>query len=167
MAQARVAHAGAYGLPPVLPRDARILVLGSFPGVASLTAGRYYAHPRNHFWPVMGAILGEPLPAMSYDDRLARLAARGIALWDTIVACDRKGSSDQAIRHALHAEVSRVQRASPDIVAVAFNGKTAARAAPRWREAGYATVALPSTSPAYTRPLAEKIEAWRALEAWL
>jgi hypoxanthine-DNA glycosylase len=167
MAQARVARAGAHGLPPVLPRDARILVLGSFPGVASLAAGRYYAHPRNHFWPVMGAILGEPLPAMSYDDRLARLAARGIALWDTIVSCDREGSSDQAIRNAMHAEVSRVQRASPDIVAVAFNGNTAARAAPRWREAGYATVALPSTSPAYTRPLDEKIEAWRALEAWL
>ena len=135
MAQARVARAGAHGLPPVLPRDARILVLGSFPGVASLAAGRYYAHPRNHFWPVMGAILGEPLPAMPYEDRLARLAARGIALWDTIVACDRKGSSDQAIRNAMHAEVSRVQRACPGVVAVAFNGNTAARAAPRWREA--------------------------------
>ena len=73
----------------------------------------------------------------------------------------------QAIRNAMHAEVSRVQRACPGVVAVAFNGNTAARAAPRWREAGYATVALPSTSPAYTRPLAEKIEAWRALEAWL
>lgn len=167
MAQARVARAGARGLPPVLPRDARILVLGSFPGVASLAAGRYYAHPRNHFWPVMGAILGEPLPAMSYDDRLARLAARGIALWDTIVACERKGSSDQAIRNAMHAEVSRVQRACPGVVVAAFNGNTAARAAPRWREAGYATVALPSTSPAYTRPLDEKVEAWRALEAWL
>ena len=167
MAQARVARAAERGLAPVLPADARVLVLGSFPGVASLAARQYYAHPRNHFWPVMGAILGEPLPAMRYEDRLARLAAHGIALWDTIVACERKGSSDQAIRHAMHAEVSRVQRASPGIVVVAFNGNTASRAAPRWREAGYATLALPSTSPAYTRPLAEKIAAWRALEAWL
>ena len=67
----------------------------------------------------------------------------------------------------MRVEVARVRRASPGIVAVAFNGNTAARAAPRWREAGYATLALPSTSPAYARPLAEKVAAWRALEAWL
>lgn len=163
MAEARVAR----GLPPVLPRRARVLVLGSFPGVASLAARQYYAHPRNHFWPVMGAILGEPLATLPYAGRLARLAARGVALWDTIVACEREGSGDQAIRNAVRAEVARVRRASPGIVAVAFNGNTAARAAPRWREAGYATLALPSTSPACTRPLAEKVAAWRALEAWL
>ena len=91
----------------------------------------------------------------------------GTAEVRSIVACERKGSSDQAIRHAMHTEVSRVQRASPGIVVVAFNGNTASRAAPRWREAGYATLALPSTSPAYTRPLGEKVAAWRALEAWL
>ena len=168
MAEARVARAaGRRGLPPVLPPEARVLVLGSFPGVASLAARQYYAHPRNHFWPVMGAVLGEPLCAMPYAERLARLAARGVALWDTIVACERRGSSDQAIRNAVRAEVSRVRRAAPGIVVVAFNGNTAARAAPRWHEAGYATLALPSTSPAYTRPLAEKIAAWRALGAWL
>ena len=157
----------ARGLAPVLPRDARILVLGSFPGVASLAARQYYAHPRNHFWPVMGALLDEPLPALPYATRLARLRARGIALWDTIVACEREGSSDQSIRHAERAEVSRVRRAAPRIEVVAFNGNTAARALPRWREAGYVTLALPSTSPAYTRPLAEKLAAWRALAAWL
>lgn len=157
----------ARGLPPVLPRDARVLVLGSFPGVASLAARQYYAHPRNHFWPVLGALLDEPLPALPYEDRLERIAARGIALWDTIVACEREGSLDQAIRRATRAEVSRVRRASPAIEVVAFNGSTAAKAAPRWRDAGYETIALPSTSPAYTRPLAEKLDAWRALERWL
>lgn len=157
----------ARGLPPVLPPEARILVLGSFPGVASLAARQYYAHPRNHFWPVLAALLDEPLPALPYAERLDRLARRGIALWDTIVACERRGSSDQAIRNATRAEVARVRRASPGIVVVAFNGNTAARASPRWREAGYATLALPSTSPAYTRPFAEKLAAWRALEPWI
>ncbi|CAG0970978.1 hypothetical protein BURK1_01221 [Burkholderiales bacterium] len=167
MAAGGVARAGSRGLAPVLPRDARVLVLGSFPGVASLAARQYYAHPRNHFWPVMGALVDEPLPAMAYADRLARLCAHGIALWDTIVACERDGSSDQSIRHAVRAEVARVRRASPRIEVVAFNGNTAARALPRWRDAGYATVALPSTSPAYTLPLAEKLAAWRALGEWI
>jgi hypoxanthine-DNA glycosylase len=154
-------------LPPVLPSEARILVLGSFPGVASLAARQYYAHPRNHFWPVLAALLDEPLAVLPYPERIERLALRGIALWDTIVACERRGSSDQAIRNATRAEVARVRRASPAIAVVAFNGNTAARASPRWREAGYATIALPSTSPAYTRPFAEKLAAWRALEPWI
>ena len=165
-------HAGrapaiACGLPPVLPADARVLVLGSFPGVASLAARQYYAHPRNHFWPVLAALLDEPLPDLPYAERLDRIARRGIALWDTIVACERRGSSDQAIRNATRATSARVRSASPGIAVVAFNGNTAARALPRWREAGYATLALPSTSPAYTRPFAEKLAAWRALDRWL
>ena len=157
----------ARGLDPVLPRKARILVLGSFPGVASLAAGQYYAHPRNHFWPVMAALLDEPLPSLPYAERLDRIARRGVALWDTIVACERAGSLDAAIRNATRAEVARVRRAAPGVAVVAFNGGTAARAMPRWRDAGYETLALPSTSPAYTLPYAGKLAAWRSLEHWL
>ena len=156
-----------HGLPPVLAPDARVLILGSFPGEASLSARAYYAHPRNHFWPILGALVGAPLADLPYAERLARVQAHRIGLWDTIVACERRGSLDGAIRNAERAEVARVHRAAPALVAVAFNGRTAARAAPRWRDAGYQTVVLPSTSPAYTRPFAEKLEAWRALLAWL
>ena len=61
------------GLPPAVSPDTRLLVLGSFPGVASLQAGQYYGHPRNHFWPLMAALLDEDLPALPYAQRLARL----------------------------------------------------------------------------------------------
>lgn len=155
------------GLPPVIARDTRVLILGSFPGVASLAAAQYYAHPRNHFWPVLGAVLGEPLPALAYRTRLARIRARGVGVWDTIVACERRGSLDADIRNALRGEIGRVTRVARGLRAVCFNGATAARAEPAWRDAGFATLRLPSTSPAYTRPLAEKIDAWRALAAWL
>lgn len=151
----------------MLPADARLLILGSFPGRASLGARQYYAHPRNHFWPIVGALVGEPLATFPYELRLERLAAHRIALWDTIVACARPGSLDASIRDATRAESARVRRAAPAIEAVAFNGVTAARAAPRWAEAGYATIALPSTSPAYTRPFDEKLAAWRALSRWI
>jgi len=151
------------GLPPVLAADTRVLILGSFPGEASLAANEYYAHPRNHFWPLLAAIVGEPLAAMPYTERLARLRAHRIGVWDTIVACERAGSLDTAIRAATRAGTSRVRAAAPLVTLVCFNGKTAARAEAAWRNAGYATIALPSTSPAYTRSFAEKLAAWRTI----
>ena len=117
----------------------------------------------NLFTPLIAAIVGEPLPGMPYERRLACLKAHGIGVWDAIVACERPGSLDAAIRAATRAETARVHRAAPKVAIVCFNGRTAARAAPVWREAGYATLVLPSTSPAYTRPFAEKLAAWRAL----
>jgi double-stranded uracil-DNA glycosylase len=155
------------GLPPLLDHATRVLVLGSFPGEASLAARQYYAHPRNHFWPLISAVLEEPLAEMPYRKRLARLRARGVGLWDIIVACDRRGSLDASIRNAEHGELARVARASPSLAAVCFNGQTAARREPAYRAAGYATLVMPSTSPAYTRPFGEKLAAWRTLARWL
>ena len=155
------------GLPPVLGRGARVLILGSFPGAASLAAGQYYAHPRNHFWPLMAAVIGVPLPSLPYRQRLAALRTHGVGLWDAIVACRRRGSLDGAIREAEPAEVGRVRRAAPELALVCFNGKTAARALAVWSDAGYTTLALPSSSPAYTRPFAEKLAAWQALGTFL
>jgi hypoxanthine-DNA glycosylase len=155
------------GLPPVLSRDVRVLILGSFPGMASLAAGQYYAHPRNHFWPLLSVVTGVPLTALPYRRRITALRRSGVGLWDTIVACRRQGSLDGAIRDAERAQAARVRRAAPALVVVCFNGQTAARALPDWRDAGYATLALPSSSPAYTRPFAEKLAAWQAIGAFL
>ena len=156
-----------HGLPPVLAADARVLILGSFPSEASLAAREYYAHPRNHFWPILGAVLDEPLATLPYVDRLSRVRNHRVAIWDTIVACERAGSLDSAIRNAERGEIARVRRIARGLVAVCFNGNTAARARPAWAAAGYATLVLPSTSPAYTRPIAEKLAAWRELRRFL
>jgi hypoxanthine-DNA glycosylase len=155
------------GLPPVLCRDVRVLILGSFPGAASLAAGQYYAHPRNHFWPLLAAVTGVPLPSLPYRRRLSALLATGIGLWDAIVACRRQGSLDGAIRDATLGEAMRIRRAAPALALVCFNGQTAARASPMWRDAGYGTLVLPSSSPAYTRPFAEKLAAWHAIGEFL
>jgi len=152
------------GLPPVLARDTRVLILGSFPGEASLAAAQYYAHPRNHFWPLMSELIGTALVGMPYRRRLALLRAHGIGLWDVYVACERRGSLDGAIRNAERGEIDRVRRVASRLALVCFNGKTAARADGQWRAAGYATRVLPSSSPAYTRPYAEKLAAWRVIE---
>lgn len=155
------------GLPPVLAGDTRVLILGSFPGEASLAAQQYYAHPRNHFWPLVGELIGAPLPALPYRRRLAALRAHGIGLWDVIVECERRGSLDGAIRNAEHGEIDRARSVATHLALVCFNGQTAGRAEPAWRGAGYATLVLPSSSPAYTRPFAEKLAAWRAITDYL
>ena len=155
------------GLPPVLGRDTRVLILGSFPGEASLAANQYYAHPRNHFWPLIGALTDTPVATMPYRERLRTLRAHGIGLWDVFVECSRRGSLDGAIRMAERGEIGRVRRAAPAVALVCFNGQTAARALPAWRDAGYATIALPSSSPAYTRPFAEKLAQWSEIREFL
>ena len=155
------------GLAPVLSRNVRVLILGSFPGAASLAAAQYYAHPRNHFWPLLAAVTGVPLPSLPYRRRLSALLATGIGLWDAIIACRRQGSLDGAIREATPGEAARVRRAAPALALVCFNGQTAARALPMWRDAGYRTLVLPSSSPAYTRPFAEKLAAWQAIGEFL
>ena len=152
------------GLPPVLDQRTRILILGSFPGVASLAAAQYYAHPRNQFWPLLSAVLDLPLATLPYPQRLDMLLDAGIGLWDVIDHCRRKGSLDSAIRDSRSNNFTRLQSASPDLVRVCFNGKTSGKFAPEFIEAGYQTLILPSSSPANAQStFAQKLAIWRGI----
>ena len=86
------------GLPPAIGASTRLVVLGSFPGVASLQAQQYYAHPRNHFWPILSALWNTDLKALPYAERLQQMLARGLGLWDVYASCEREGSLDSAIQ---------------------------------------------------------------------
>ena len=71
------------GFPPIAGPDARVLILGSLPGQASLAAGEYYAHRRNLFWPILGELFGAT-PALPYAERLGKLTTAGLALWASL-----------------------------------------------------------------------------------
>ncbi len=152
-------------MPPVGADDAVLLLLGSLPGEASLAAQRYYAHPQNQFWRLLGAALGEPLGVLEYDERLTRLAARGIALWDVVAEAQREGSLDGAIRAARANPLADFATRHPRLRSVAFNGQTAARIgrAALGLVPHLTLIDLPSSSPAYTLPFAEKAVRWAAL----
>lgn len=156
------------GLPPVIPEQCTLLVLGSLPGRASLAASRYYGHPRNHFWALMEGVIGEPLVALDYLERLARLGARGVGLWDVIGSARRASSLDGDIREATVNPLAPLVGRLPHLRAVGCNGALSAHGAMRaLAGTDLPIVALPSSSPTYTLPLAAKAEAWHALRAFI
>ena len=154
------------GLPPIARPDARLFLLGSLPGDASLAAQRYYAHPTNQFWRLLGAAIGEDLAALDYDRRLERLAARRIGLWDVIASASRRGSLDQAIRQAQHNRIEHMLHDFPGLRAIAFNGATASAVGRKLigePPPGLLLIDLPSSSAANTRPFSEKAASWMVL----
>ena len=154
------------GLPPIARADARLFILGSLPGDASLAAQRYYAHPTNQFWRLLGGAIGEDLQSLAYDQRLQRLAERRIGLWDVIASATRSGSLDHAIRLAQHNRVEQVLQDFPRLRAIAFNGSSAASVGRRLvgTPPGHVTlIDLPSSSAANARPFGAKAGEWSRL----
>ncbi|SAK49665.1 2-hydroxyacid dehydrogenase [Caballeronia hypogeia] len=150
------------GFEPVGNEATHTLILGSFPGVASLAATQYYAHPRNQFWRLVGAAIGEDLHGLDYDARLARLIEHGIGLWDVLAACEREGSLDSAIRNASPNDFAAFRTRFPKLRRVCFNGKTSGKFAPVLAAAGYATLVLPSSSAANAiLSFDQKLRIWR------
>lgn len=155
------------GLPPVARADARLFILGSLPGDASLAARQYYAHPRNAFWKLVGSVVDEDLQRLDYDSRLARLATNRIGLWDVVARATRPGSLDQKIRDAGHNPLAEFLAGFPKLEAVAFNGGVAALAGRKLlAKVPLNLIDLPSSSPANTRPFAEKAAAWSVLRTY-
>jgi len=152
-----------HGLGPVIDRDTGLLVLGSFPGVASLRAQQYYGHPRNHFWPILSALWGVDLAALPYEQRLQAMRAHGLGLWDVYASCRRAGSLDSAIEDAVLNDLASLRERAPGLRAIAHNGGESARSMRHTRALGLPVLRLPSTSPANASwSFERKLAAWRA-----
>ena len=153
---------------PIERESARVLILGSMPGVASLTAGQYYAHPRNAFWKIMQEILGIPANA-DYTVRVEALKRSNIALWDVLESCIRPGSMDAAIDmdSAKVNDIKDLLQRHPEIICICFNGEIAERifkkrVLPSLGDYSIKYIRLPSTSPAHAgMSLENKVMAWR------
>ena len=151
------------GYAPVADANSRLLVLGTMPSVESLRAGFYYAHPRNAFWRILADVVGAPLPQTTAEKQALALE-NGVALWDVLRACTRRGSLDSAIRNAEANDFAAFFRDHARIERVLFNGAAAQRLFLRLCPgalAGRASARLPSTSPAYTLSFEQKRELWR------
>jgi UDP-N-acetylmuramoylalanine--D-glutamate ligase len=134
---------------PLISEDTEILILGSMPGEASLSAGEYYAHPRNKFWKMMANITNEPFPT-NYTEKKELLSRHKIGLWDVAKSVNRKGSLDKNISNAIVNDIETFLKTHPKIKTIGFNGKKAEElfSANFQRHANTVYLSLPSTSPA-------------------
>jgi double-stranded uracil-DNA glycosylase len=159
--------------PPQVGAGCKLLVLGTVPSLRSLEMHQSYAHPHNLFWPFMG-VLYDAGPELPYSERIARLHASGVGIWDVLKDCHRPGSLDSSIRadSEVPNDIPGLLENFPTIRAIALNGGKAQQvfarrilpALPPTRRDALAILALPSTSPANASiPRDVKLERWRAM----
>ena len=153
------------GLAPLVSSRTRLLILGSFPGVASLVAQQYYGYPQNHFWKILQAIWPScPMPAgvNSYQKRSEWLLDRGLGVWDVYAACEREGSLDSSIRQPVVNDFSQLLQQCPALEAIAHNGGESFKHARHTSLLGFPVYKVPSTSPANASwSFERKLAAWR------
>ena len=150
--------------------DARLLILGSMPGVASLDAQEYYAHPRNAFWPIVQELFGTPPAPQTYCENIKLLQSAQIALWDVLANCKRPGSLDANIdpKSIVCNDFNTFLKTHNQVEQIAFNGKAAEKLFKKHvipelnLSPEIALVSLPSSSPAMASlNLQQKTDAWR------
>jgi TDG/mug DNA glycosylase family protein len=160
-----------HSFPPIASERSRVLILGTMPGIASLRAGQYYAHPQNLFWRIMATILDFD-PAQPYPSRVEAVRSAEIAVWDVLKSCTRASSLDSAIvgSSIVPNDLPAFLAAHPQVRRVCFNGAKAEALYTRYVRPHLAQVPaieylrLPSTSPANASvPRADKLRAWQAI----
>ena len=158
------------GFPAIANKDAKILILGSMPGVKSLEEKHYYAHPRNAFWPIICRLL-KARADLSYAEKIQLLKSNHIAVWDVLKSCYRQGSLDSSIDQSsiVINDFNSFLRSHKNIEHVFFNGSEAERlfnrhALPVTTEMPLKYDRLPSTSPAHAAMNIEnKYQAWKII----
>ncbi len=157
-----------HSFAPVSNTNARVLILGSMPGIKSLEQNQYYAHPSNAFWKILGELIGAK-PDIPYENRLRLLKSSRIALWDVLASCERKTSLDSHIRKESANDFKSFFGQHPHIAQVFFNGSKAEQCFRKFVQDKQALPPLkfhrlPSTSPAHAGMRYEdKLQAWRAV----
>jgi hypoxanthine-DNA glycosylase len=162
------------GILPVIDGNARILILGSFPGVKSLDAsdeGRYYDNPYNQFWKIMQK--NNEIPAsLLYKERIALLKKHHIGLWDVLSSCKRIGSRDNTIKDPQYNDIFSLIKKYPNIRIIILNGTSGTRKnmkkyCKNLKQSGNSfpdTVKIrcaPSTSPQNWTNIEEKCKLWK------
>ncbi len=148
---------------PIVFKDSKILILGSFPSIKSFENNFYYTHPKNQFWPIMGEIFS--MPVKTKEDKINLLKRNGIALFDVAKSCERKNSLDSNLKNCEVHDFKEFLEKYPNIKAIFFTGRKAYDLFRRnFKDIDLPLVLLPSPSPAYaSMKKEEKLKKFREL----
>ena len=155
-----------YSFPSISAKEAKVLILGTIPGIASLEIHQYYGHPRNAFWKLLFTILEEPF-SLDYEVRKQVAIKNHIAIWDVLQASVREGSLDSAIEQEIPNNFDLFFKEHPNIEYIVFNGQKAAKFFKQYVRVSknYKQVTVPSTSPANAGiSWEQKLKEWQIIK---
>jgi len=153
---------------PIIDKDSKVLILGSFPSIQSFKNSFYYGHPQNQFWKILAKLFDEEEPK-SIEKKKEFLQRHNIALWDMVAGCERESSLDSSLKNIKVNDIAKLLQNYPNIEALFFTGKKALHLYQRnFDSLNIPIYYLPSPSPAYrTMSLEEKIKNWSILKDFL
>ena len=154
--------------PPIVSNDAKILILGSVPGVKSLEMQEYYAHPQNKFWKIIFELFNENF-SEDYLEKIKILKKNKIAVWDVIDSCERVGSLDTKIKNEESNDILQLLKKYPNIKTIFCNGGKSYKNLQKivGKNFEIPIYLLPSTSPLHTISFEKKLDAWSKISEYL
>lgn len=155
------------GLPPVLDRRTRLLILGSLPSDESIRKREYYGNRQNRFWHLIGLAMSRDISELPYNEKLQRLRDRGIGLWDVYARAHRRGSADSNIVTPEPNDFVILKDICPHLQLICFNGRKAATQRKLIEDLGYRTIVLLSSSSANAGRDREREQQWKNLALFL
>lgn len=150
------------GLAPIIFPNSQILILGSMPSEISLVTGQYYGNARNHFWHILSSVFDVDVP-QSYREKHRCLHDLRVGLWDVIATCQRKGALDANIKDVTVNDFQSILAGPYSWDVIGCNGGLAFKLFEQHVSTDIPIIKLPSSSPAHTLPLVDKVASWRQL----
>ena len=108
---------------PVIFKESRVLILGSFPSVKSREVDFYYGNKNNRFFKILEVIFDEKI-GESREAKIDFLRRHKIALFDVVKSCEIVGSSDSSISVKEVNDIGKLIE-NTDIEKILLNGKKA------------------------------------------
>jgi hypoxanthine-DNA glycosylase len=148
--------------PAFVDSNTKFLILGTMPGIASLTKQEYYGNPRNHFWRIMYTLFDTLPVSDNFEEKIQLLQKNKIGLWDVLENCERKGSLDIHIKNHKENDFEMLSKQYPAIHTIVFNGKESHKYFIKkfGQIEGITYYVMPSTSPANTMSFENKLKIW-------
>ncbi len=158
----------AHPFEPIIDKDSRVLILGTFPSKKSFENSFYYSHPRNQFWRLVAGVFEEDTP-QTIEEKRDFLHRHHIALWDVVRACERSNSLDSSLKNIQPNDIEALVQKYPAIKAIMFTGKKAQNLYNRYfAHLSYPTHYLPSPSPAFCAvTFEEKLQNYRMIKNYV